>query len=259
MAALVQGCQAAGEHSRRSALRGRMRSAIPPRKTWPHSRWNSTEPKLRAAGRAVKARLEPAAVLKELPALLKDEKVSVVEKQGAFAILARQRSSEETDKLLNAWLDKAMAGKVRAGDHSRPARSSRDPCKNERLRLYAAAQAKGGTIPLCKIGSVRRSTCAVSRVAQRRRRRRRAKHLPQQLGGLLPALSQARWAGRRGRSAAQRCRRRQGEGPPLPARISRVAQREDRQGIRHGDSAAQRRAAQSPASSKARTRRRSGL
>ena len=72
----------------------------------------ANHPKLRAAGRAVRARLEPAVVLQELPALLGDETVSFVEKQGAFAILAAQRSSRETDQLLDRWLDRALEGKV---------------------------------------------------------------------------------------------------------------------------------------------------
>jgi quinoprotein glucose dehydrogenase len=72
----------------------------------------STEPKLRAAGLTVKARLEPAAVMKELPALLKDEKASIEEKQAGFAALASQRRSEEADKLLDEWLDLALAKKV---------------------------------------------------------------------------------------------------------------------------------------------------
>src|SRR5204862_406390 len=66
----------------------------------------------RAAGRAVQARLDPAAVLKDLPDLLKDDSVSVAEKQGAFAILAAPRPSADTDKLLGEWLDAALAGKV---------------------------------------------------------------------------------------------------------------------------------------------------
>jgi quinoprotein glucose dehydrogenase len=72
----------------------------------------SDEPKLRAAGRTVLARLDPAAVLKELPALLKDEKTSIAEKQGAFAILASFRASEDADKLLDEWLGKVNEGKV---------------------------------------------------------------------------------------------------------------------------------------------------
>jgi quinoprotein glucose dehydrogenase len=72
------------------------------------------QPKLRAAGRAVRARLDPAAVLKDLPELLSDEKTSLEEKQGAFAILAGFKASEEADKILAHWLDQVNAGKVPA-------------------------------------------------------------------------------------------------------------------------------------------------
>lgn len=72
----------------------------------------SDEPKLRAAGRTVKAHFDPASVLKELPGLLDDPNVSVAEKQGAFAILAKQPTSEETDTLLDSWLDRVKAGKA---------------------------------------------------------------------------------------------------------------------------------------------------
>lgn len=75
---------------------------------------DSDEPRLRAAGRTVAAHLDPAAVLKELPALLKDAKMSLAEKQGAFAILAGMKASEETDKLLEMWLDQVNEGKVPA-------------------------------------------------------------------------------------------------------------------------------------------------
>lgn len=74
----------------------------------------SPEPRLRAAGRAAKAKAAPAVVLAELPALLKDEKASLAEKQGAFAILGGMSQSSETDKLLAEWLDAANAGKVPA-------------------------------------------------------------------------------------------------------------------------------------------------
>ncbi|HEV3385890.1 MAG TPA: hypothetical protein VG097_13820, partial [Gemmata sp.] len=73
---------------------------------------SSDEPKLRAAGRAVKADIDALAVLKELPGLLKDEKTSIPEKQGAFAILAGMGGSQDVDKLLDEWLDNALSGKV---------------------------------------------------------------------------------------------------------------------------------------------------
>ncbi|MBM3979865.1 MAG: c-type cytochrome [Planctomycetes bacterium] len=72
------------------------------------------QPKLRAAGRTVRAKLDPAAVLKDLPELLSDEKTSLEEKQGAFAILATFKASEEADKILAHWLDQVNAGKVPA-------------------------------------------------------------------------------------------------------------------------------------------------
>lgn len=75
---------------------------------------DSDEPRLRAAGRTVQTRLAPAAVLKALPALLEDPKVSVAEKQGAFAILATQKASAETDQLLGLWLDRLNEAKVPA-------------------------------------------------------------------------------------------------------------------------------------------------
>jgi quinoprotein glucose dehydrogenase len=71
-------------------------------------------PKLRAAGRAVNAKLDAATVLKELPALLKDAKTSLEEKQGAFAILANFKSSEDADKLLEEWLTSVSNGEVPA-------------------------------------------------------------------------------------------------------------------------------------------------
>jgi quinoprotein glucose dehydrogenase len=102
----------------------------------------SSEPKLRAAGRAVKARLEPAAVLKELPALLKEEKTSIAEKQGAFAILAAQRSSAEADKLLDEWLDAALAGKVPQEIMLDVLDAAETRANTPKLKLYAQLKQK---------------------------------------------------------------------------------------------------------------------
>ncbi|MDB5306329.1 MAG: Cytochrome c [Gemmataceae bacterium] len=73
---------------------------------------STTEPRLRAAGLAVKAKLDPDAVLKVLPGLLKDEKVSAVEKQAGLAALGRFGPSVDVDELLAGWLDAAVAGTV---------------------------------------------------------------------------------------------------------------------------------------------------
>jgi quinoprotein glucose dehydrogenase len=102
----------------------------------------STEPKLRAAGRAVKARTDPATVLKELPELLKDEKISLLEKQGAFAILAGMRSSEPADQLLDEWLDAALAGKVPNELLLDVLDAAEIRASRSKLKLFAPLQAK---------------------------------------------------------------------------------------------------------------------
>jgi quinoprotein glucose dehydrogenase len=101
----------------------------------------SEEPRLRAAGRGVKAKLEPAVVLKELPALLKDEKTSLAEKQGAFAILATMKSSEDADKLLDEWLDTAIAGKV-PGDVILDVLDAAEARAKVKQKLFAPLKAK---------------------------------------------------------------------------------------------------------------------
>ncbi|MBX9582047.1 MAG: HEAT repeat domain-containing protein [Gemmataceae bacterium] len=60
----------------------------------------SDVPKLRAAALTVRAEADPAAVLKDLPALLGDDQASVAEKQAAFAVLAGYGRSEAADKIL---------------------------------------------------------------------------------------------------------------------------------------------------------------
>ena len=111
----------------------------------------SDQPKLRAAGRAVAARLAPANVLKELPALLKDDGASIPEKQGAFAILAGMKASEETDKLLAEWLDRANGGTVPAAlvldlldaADARVEREKKErDKKKDRFELYAPLEQK---------------------------------------------------------------------------------------------------------------------
>ncbi|HEX3314252.1 MAG TPA: HEAT repeat domain-containing protein, partial [Gemmataceae bacterium] len=70
------------------------------------------EPELRVAARSAKARRNGSEVLKSLPALLDDAETPIVEKQGAFAILASQPQSAATDRIVIDWLDRVRAGKV---------------------------------------------------------------------------------------------------------------------------------------------------
>lgn len=117
----------------------------------------SDEPKLRAAGRAVQAHLDPAGVLAALPELLRDDKVSIAEKQGAFAILASAKESPEADKLLADWLDRLNAHEAPAAlaldildaaekRASTPKLKPYSPLK-EKVAAYRAAQAKDASGP----------------------------------------------------------------------------------------------------------------
>ena len=99
-------------------------------------------PVRRAAGRAVQAKLDTSGVLKTLPDLLKDEKVSVAEKQGAFAILAGQKESVDTDKLLSAWLDTANAGKVTPALVLDLLDAAETRAKTDKLKLHEPLKAK---------------------------------------------------------------------------------------------------------------------
>lgn len=71
------------------------------------------ENRLRAAARVVKAKADPTAAVKELPALLKDANASLIEKQMALGVLGTFRG-KEVDAALGEWLDQYAAGKVPA-------------------------------------------------------------------------------------------------------------------------------------------------
>ncbi|HEY2911121.1 MAG TPA: c-type cytochrome, partial [Gemmataceae bacterium] len=73
---------------------------------------DSDQPRLRAAGLTLKAKSFPNVVLKTLPALLKDPKASMIEKQTAFAILGSLQESASADELVNEWLTSAGNGKA---------------------------------------------------------------------------------------------------------------------------------------------------
>lgn len=74
----------------------------------------SPVPKLRAAGRVVKAKADPVAAAKELPALLNEASASAVEKQMALGVMGELKESREIDTALAAWLDRLLAGSVPA-------------------------------------------------------------------------------------------------------------------------------------------------
>ncbi|AMV30287.1 Cytochrome c [Gemmata sp. SH-PL17] len=103
---------------------------------------SSDEPRLRAAGRTVQSHFDASTVLKALPALLEDEKTSLAEKQGAFAILATQKASEETDKLLSEWLDRVGSGKVPAALVLDVLDAAEQRANTSKLKLYTQLKPK---------------------------------------------------------------------------------------------------------------------
>ncbi len=72
----------------------------------------SDEPRLRAAARVVLAKANPTAAATELPALVKDEAASLIEKQMAFGVLGTMKESQEIDAALAGWLDLLIADQV---------------------------------------------------------------------------------------------------------------------------------------------------
>jgi quinoprotein glucose dehydrogenase len=102
----------------------------------------SDQPRLRAAGRSVNAKLNPGEVLKELPALLTDPKTSMVERQGAFEILAALPASPEADALLDDWLDLVNHGKVPAELILDVVEAAETRTKTPKLKLYAPLRQK---------------------------------------------------------------------------------------------------------------------
>jgi quinoprotein glucose dehydrogenase len=102
----------------------------------------SPEPKLRAAARVVKAKENPTAAARELPALLNDAKATIVEKQMAFGVMGELKESKEIDTALAGWLDRYLAGKVPAELKLDVLEAARDRANAKKLRLHAPLRQK---------------------------------------------------------------------------------------------------------------------
>jgi quinoprotein glucose dehydrogenase len=74
--------------------------------------------------------------------LLKDEKTSLVEKQGAFAILSGAPESEVADKLLDEWLESVLANNLPQELTLDVLESAETRAKRAKLKLYAPLKAK---------------------------------------------------------------------------------------------------------------------
>lgn len=72
----------------------------------------SKVPAVRAAARVVKAKADPTAAARELPALLEKPEATLIEKQMALAALGEMKESVDVDTSLAGWLDRYLAGGV---------------------------------------------------------------------------------------------------------------------------------------------------
>ena len=97
----------------------------------------SPEPKVRAAARVVRAKADPAAAARELPALLDDPAASLPEKQAALAVLGGLKESAAADAALAGWLDRLAAGRVPAELHLDLLEAAGGRARAKDLRLHA--------------------------------------------------------------------------------------------------------------------------
>ena len=189
---------------------------------------------------------DPASARTAIDSLL--EKGGLRERQGAFAVLA-ENPDPATDKVLAAWLDRLIAGKVPAEiqlDLIEAAGRRPSPEVQKRLDRYEASRSK--TDPLAAYretlagGDVRRGLnvfLSKAEVSCLRCHKVKAPDGPSYGGEVGPELDGHR----------------QPAGPRVPARVDRDPRQEDRPGLRVGRPGHDRRQGRSPASSAARTTR----
>jgi quinoprotein glucose dehydrogenase len=103
---------------------------------------DATEPKLRGAVRVINARRDPTAAEKELPAVLKDEKAAIVEKQMALEAMGRLFASRDVDASLAEWCDSYLAGKVPDELKLDVIEATKARAEKDGLKLYAPLREK---------------------------------------------------------------------------------------------------------------------
>jgi quinoprotein glucose dehydrogenase len=109
-------------------------------------------PRLRAAGLTLKAKADPAAALRDLPKLIRDEKASVLEKQAALAVLAKGGESAAADEAIAEVLSAASGGKQQT-ELFLDALEAADARAKAKLKLH---------VPLAKMTADHRAAAAKS-------------------------------------------------------------------------------------------------
>ena len=76
-----------------------------------HQATLSKDANLKKAGTALMAKLDPKVAVAAMQKALENEKVAIAEKQNAFNVLGGMKTAE-SDAVLNAWVEKLLAGKA---------------------------------------------------------------------------------------------------------------------------------------------------
>lgn len=102
----------------------------------------SDVPKLRAAARVIRARADTTAAAREIPQLLDDAKLSVIEKQMLFDVLGSLKESAEVDRSLAKWLDRYREGQVPPELQLDVLEAARSRVQTRKLKLHADLKGK---------------------------------------------------------------------------------------------------------------------
>ena len=101
-----------------------------------------TESNLRGAALLVAAKIDPKAAAIALPAVLKLEAASLIEKQYALEALGKMPESKEADATLAEWLEEYARGKVPAEIQLDLLNAAKSRTEARKLKLYAPLKAK---------------------------------------------------------------------------------------------------------------------
>ncbi len=125
----------------------------------------SDEAKLRGAARVVNAKSNPTAALKELPALLKDDKASLVEKQMALAVMGTLKESPDIDGAILGGLTDALAGKLPIALKLDVMEAAQARSTTDKLKLHAPLREKLKEIDTADRAAVAKDPLARDRLA----------------------------------------------------------------------------------------------
>ena len=125
----------------------------------------SGEAKLRGAARVVNAKSNPTAALTELPALLKDDQASLVEKQMALAVMGTLKESADIDGAILGGLTDVLAGKLPIALKLDVMEAAQARSTTDKLKLHAPLREKLKEIDTADRAAVAKDPLARDRLA----------------------------------------------------------------------------------------------